>query len=121
MHDRVVELVKGKPVEISVDGITERLHDLYLPNLDIWDFELPHRRSQTHFDALELQVNSNNPLIPEIGCIWTSRRMESKLLTPKTESGMRKARVNFLCFDGPCTTPPKSLIRVLWISFPRRP
>ena len=108
------------PVEVSIYRITERLDDLDFCALDIWDLEFLHGGAQTHLDALKLQVNSDNSLVPGTGCIWTFRNTQSNPLTPETESGMRKAQVSLFCSDVPCTKPPKSSTQVLWISSPRR-
>ena len=101
------------PVEVSVDGITEGLHDLDICTLGIWNFEFFHGGSQTHLYALKLHVDSYNPLVPKMGCVRIPRDTESNPLTPKTESGMRKAQVRLFYSDAPCIKPPKSSTQVL--------
>ena len=106
------------PVEVSVDRITKGLHDLDVCTLDIWNLEFFHGGPQTHLYALKQHVDSYNPLVPRMGCVRTPRDTESNPLTPKNESGMRKAQVHLFCSDAPCIRPPKSSTQVLWIWYP---
>ena len=55
------------PVEVSIDRITEGLDDLDFCALGIWDTKFLHGGPQTHLDALKLQINSDNPLVPRTG------------------------------------------------------
>lgn len=111
------------PIEVSIDWITERLHDLDFRPLDIWNVEFLHRGAQAHFYPFKLQVDCNDSLVPDerIHLAFETHKHRIKLLTPKTESGMPKARASLFYSDGLCIELPKSLIQVLWISFPRRP
>lgn len=103
------------PVEVGIDRITEGLDDLDFRALDVRDLKFLHGGPQTHLDALKLQVNSDNTLVPRAGCIWTFINTQSNPLTRETESGMRKVQVRLFCSDVPCTKPPKSSTQVLWI------